>query len=111
MLCRRRHKIEQVIAELKDGPLARLPSGRFHANAAWLQLAVIAFNLSRAAAHAAGMSKARMATILSRIIRVPARLATRARRLIAHLPAKWPSQDAWLKLWDTALGPPGHGAT
>lgn len=111
----RRHRghavIEQVIAELKDGPLARLPSGRFHANAAWLQLAVIAFNLSRAAAHAAGMSAARMATILSRIIRVPARLATRARRLVAHLPQKWPWQDAWMKLWDTALGPPGHGAT
>lgn len=111
----RRHRghavIEQVIAELKDGPLAHLPSGRFPANAAWLQLAVIAFNLSRAAAHAAGMSTARMATILARIIRVPARLATRARRLIAHLPQKWPWQDAWMRLWDTALGPPSHGIT
>lgn len=110
----RRHRghavIEQVISELKDGPLAHLPSGRFHANAAWLQLAVIAFNLSRAAAHAAGMATARMATILARIIRVPARLASRARRLIAHLPAKWPWHNAWLRLWDTALGPPGHGA-
>lgn len=109
----RRHRghavIEQVIAELKDGPLARLPSGRFHANAAWLQLAVIAFNLSRAAAHAAGMATARMATLLARIIRVPARLAARARRITAHLPAKWPWQDAWLRLWDTALGPPGRG--
>ena len=111
----RRHRghavIEQVISELKDGPLAHLPSGRFHANAAWLQLAVIAFNLSRAA----GMATARMATatILSRIIRVPARLATRARRLIAHLPQKWPWQDAWLRLWDTApdpqaTAPPDH---
>jgi hypothetical protein len=27
---------EQVIAELKNGPLAHLPSGRFAANAAWL---------------------------------------------------------------------------
>lgn len=111
----RRHRghavIEQVIAELKNGPLARLPSGRFGANAAWLQLAVIAFNLSRAAAHAAGMATARMATILARIIRVPGRLASRARRLTAHLPAKWPWQHAWLRLWDTALGPPGHGAT
>lgn len=111
----RRHRghavIEQVVAELKDGPLAHLPSGQFHANAAWLQLAVIAFNLSRAAAHAAGMATARMATILARIIRVPARLATRARRLIAHLPAKWPWQHAWLRLWDTALGPPGRGLT
>ena len=62
-------------------------SGRFE-DATLLQLAVIPFNFSRTAEHAAGMSKARMATILRRIIRVPARLATRARRLIANLPAK-----------------------
>jgi len=35
--------VEQVIAELKDGPLAHLPSGRYAANAAWLAHAVIAF--------------------------------------------------------------------
>ena len=28
--------IEQVIADLVDGPLAHLPSGNFAANAAWL---------------------------------------------------------------------------
>lgn len=111
----RRHRghavIEQVMSELKAGPLAHLPSGRFCANAAWLQLAVIAFNISRAAAHAAGIATARMTTILNKIIRVPARLATRARRLVAHLPTRWPWQDAWLRLWDTAVGPPGHGTT
>ena len=41
--------IEQVIAELKNGPLAHLPSGRFAANAAWLICAAIAHNLTRAA--------------------------------------------------------------
>ncbi|HVI35044.1 MAG TPA: IS1380 family transposase, partial [Gaiellales bacterium] len=41
--------IEQVIADLKAGPLAHLPSGVFTANAAWLALATIAFNLLRAA--------------------------------------------------------------
>ena len=36
----RRHAIiEQVIADLKAGPLAHLPSGRFAANSAWLVLA------------------------------------------------------------------------
>ena len=44
---------EQVIAELKDGPLAHLPSGRYSANAAWLAHAVIAFNIARATAVAA----------------------------------------------------------
>ena len=42
----RRHAIiEQVIADLKNGPLAHLPSGSFAANSAWLVLAAIAFNL------------------------------------------------------------------
>jgi hypothetical protein len=46
--------IEQVIAELKNGPLAHLPSGRFAANAAWLACAAIAHNLTRAAGALAG---------------------------------------------------------
>src|SRR3954451_10301543 len=46
----RQHAIvEQVIADLKSGPLAHLPSGSFAANSAWLVLAAIAFNLTRAA--------------------------------------------------------------
>jgi hypothetical protein len=36
--------VEHVIAELKDGPLAHLPSGKYAATAAWLALAVTAFN-------------------------------------------------------------------
>ena len=34
--------VEQVIAELNNGPLAHLPSGVFTANAAWLVCAAIA---------------------------------------------------------------------
>lgn len=104
----RRHAIiEQVIAELKNGPLAHLPSGRFHANAAWLGFAVMAFNISRAAAVAADTPAARMATVLATMIAVPARLASRARRKIVHLPTAWPWRRAWARLWATATGPPG----
>ena len=98
--------VEQVIAELKAGPLAHLPSGRFAANAAWLACAAIAFNLSRAAALAAGMAGARMSTILRTIIATPARIASTARRLLMHLPERWPWQDAWTSLWQVATGPP-----
>jgi hypothetical protein len=53
----RQHAIvEQVIADLKGGPLAQLPSGKFAANSAWLVLAAIAFNLSRAAGALASTS-------------------------------------------------------
>lgn len=41
--------IEQVNADLKDSALAHMLSGSFAANAAWLTLAAIAHNLTRAA--------------------------------------------------------------
>ena len=41
--------VEQVFADLTSGPLAHLPSGHFPANAAWLALAAIGHNLTRAA--------------------------------------------------------------
>ena len=77
--------VEQVIAELKDGPLAHLPSGQYAANAAWVSCAATAFNIARAAAVAAGQTKARWATLRTRIINIPARIATTGRRLVLHL--------------------------
>ncbi len=100
--------IEQVMAELKGSALAHLPSGRFTANAAWLQLAILAFNISRATAHAAGMSTARMPTIRQRLIMVPARIARHCRRRFLHYPTHWPWQQEFMSLWDhaTGAGPP-----
>ena len=103
--------IEQVIAELKDGPLAHLPSGTFTANAAWLATTVLAFNLTRAAAHAAAIPRARATTVRTTIIAVPARLARTGRRLLMHLPARWPWSQAWTALWETATSPPAPAAS
>lgn len=104
-------QVEQVIAEVKDGPLAHLPSGKYAANAAWLACAVIAFNLARAAAVAAATRTARWATVRTRIINIPARLATSGRRLVLHLPAAWPWAPAWQALWDHTTGPPATATT
>lgn len=92
--------IEQINADLKDSALAHLPSGVFTANAAWLVLAAMAFNLTRAAATAAGngLAKARTATIRRKLISVPARIASSARKLRLHLPAHWPWETAWTDL-------------
>lgn len=100
--------IEQVIAELKNGPLAHLPSGRYTANAAWLAHAAIAFNLARAAGVIASKrhAHARWATLRIHLINIPGRLATSARRLTLHLPRDWPWTDAWHALFDAATGPP-----
>jgi hypothetical protein len=101
--------IEQVIADLKNGPLAHLPSGHFWANSAWLICAAIAFNLTRAAGALASAlhAKATTGTIRAQLINVPARLARSARRLALHLPANWPWEHAWQRLFAAARhGPP-----
>jgi hypothetical protein len=67
--------IEQINADLINGPLAHLPSGHFSANDAWLACAAITHNLTRAAGHLAGSRyrSARPATIRTRLITVAAR--------------------------------------
>jgi hypothetical protein len=98
--------IEAVHADLKNSALAHLPSGRFAANAAWLVLAVIAFNLTRAAATLTGptLAKSRTATIRATLITVPARIASSARRLTLHLPRDWPWEQAWNTLFNNLFG-------
>ncbi len=105
--------IEQVFADLKGSALAHLPSGSFTANSAWLVLASIAFNLTRAAGTLAGgrTARATTATIRRRIITIPARIATSARRLTLHLPTAWPWQNAWQALFDNTHGPPAAAST
>ena len=103
----RRHAIiETVFADLIDGPLAHLPSGRFGANSAWVLCAAIAHNLLHAAGTLAGQphAVARGATLRRRIIAVPARLARPARTPVLHLPSHWPWAPAWLRLWDHTIG-------
>jgi hypothetical protein len=105
----RRHAvIEQVIANLKAGPLAHLPSGNFMANSAWLVLAVIAFNLLRAAGALASRfhATATTSTLRTQLISIPARIITSARRIRLRLPANWPWQHAWQTLFTDALAPP-----
>jgi Transposase DDE domain group 1 len=100
--------IEQVNADLIDGPLAHLPSGHFCANSAWLACAAIAHNLTRAAGHLAAphYAKARAATIRREIINVAARLAHRARTIHLHLPEHWPWQNAFTHLFTAVHAPP-----
>jgi hypothetical protein len=104
----RRHAIiETTFADLIDGPLAHLPSGRFPANAAWALCAAITHNLLRAAGTLAGPSQAvaRGATLRRTIVNVPARLAQPQRRTVMHPPEHWPWAKPWLTLWRRAFGP------
>ena len=78
----------------------------FTANAAWLVCALIAFNLTRAAATLAAdhLAKATSATVRRTLIAVPARIA-HARRIVLHLPTSWPWHTGWTRLFTNAVGP------
>ena len=97
-----------MFADLKNGPLAHAPSGKFTANAVWLVLAAIAFNLTRAAARLASstLGKARTATVRRTLIQVAGRVANHARRWRLHLPSRWLWEDQLNALYTAALGPP-----
>jgi hypothetical protein len=98
--------IETVFADLIDGPVAHIPSGRFAANSAWILCAAIAHNLLRAAGVLAGErhSRARGSTLRRTIVNVPARLARPQRRPLLHLPTGWPWSQHWLALWHNTIG-------
>jgi hypothetical protein len=100
--------IELVFADLIDGPLAHLPSGRFAANAAWLACAAMAHNLTRAAGVLTSPTHAtaRAATIRRQLITIPARIAHRAGKIVLHLPEHWPWQTAWQRLFTAVHAPP-----
>lgn len=105
----RRHAIvEQVIADLKHSALAHLPSGHFAANSAWLALAAMAFNLTRAAGTLASTfhAKATTATLRQQLINVAARVTRTARRSTLRLPLDWPWAAAWKQMFTAATGPP-----
>ncbi len=108
----RRHAIvEQVIADLKSGPLAHLPSGNFMANSGWLVLAAMAFNLTRAVGVAAAgqHSRAVTATIRAQLINVAAKITRTARRSTLRLPTNWPWANGFQKLITASIGPPTTG--
>ena len=105
--------VEQVFADLVSGAVAHLPSGHFPANAAWLALAAICHNLTRAAGCLAGafFAKARGATIRSQLISVAARVARHGRgHITLHLPEGWHRETGWMNLFEAACGPPAAAA-
>src|SRR2546423_961435 len=101
--------IEQVFADLIEGPLAHLPSAAFHANAAWLQLAVTAHALTRALGTLASTrhAVARGATLRTELIQVAARSARSGRdQITCHLPKEWHWPDAWQGAFQATHRPP-----
>jgi hypothetical protein len=97
---RRHAEVELVIRDLKEGPWAHMPSGRFGANAAWLALGAIAHNLARWSARLGGITgragPITLATLRRRYICVPGHLSRSARRTTLHLAKDWPWAEGFL---------------
>lgn len=94
--------VELNIRDLKEGAgLEHMPSGHFHANAAWVCCAVLAHNLIRWTAtlgdtddHDTGrLVVAR--TIRTQLLAVPGRLVNRAGTPTLRLPTNWPWADTF----------------
>ena len=100
---RRHAEVELVIKDLKEGPWAHMPSGRFGANAAWLALGALAHNLARWAARLGKITEGAgpivLATLRRRYIAVPGHLSRSGRRTTLHLAKDWP----WAKGFLAAL--------
>jgi hypothetical protein len=94
---RRHAEIENAIRDLKYGMgLNHLPSGRFGANGAWLTVQVIAHNLARWTARIGlGAGIVTTKTLRRRLFALVGRLTRSARRVILHLPARWPWAIGW----------------
>jgi hypothetical protein len=88
----------QAIRELKENALRHLPSASFPANAAWLVLACIAHNLTKQLQLLGriGQPIRSQATIRRRLLTICGRLTRSGRRIMLHLPARWPWQRAFI---------------
>ena len=95
---RRHAEIENAIRDLKYGVgLNHLPSGRFPANGAWLAVQVMAHNLARWTGRIAlGEAVATTKTLRRRFFSLAGRITRKARRLILHLPRRWPWETQFL---------------
>jgi hypothetical protein len=91
--------VELAIRDLKDQALAHFPSGRFAANAAWTVIACLAHNLLRWTSVIGLLQTTIRAarTVRRRLLALPGRLTTSARRWTLHLPARWPWQHDFIR--------------
>jgi hypothetical protein len=87
--------VELAIRDLKEGAgLDHVPSGRFGANGAWLQCAVLAHNLIRWSVTLGDVGPVGQLTVArtvrTRLIAMPARLVNRAGTITLRAPLGWP---------------------
>ncbi len=99
---RNRARIELSIKDLKEGAgMEHVPSGKFHANGAWLAHAVIAHNLTRQVSYL-GTITPRESMVIARTFRnhfisLVGRLVNRSGKITLRTPARWPWAGAFMR--------------
>lgn len=96
--------VELAIRDLKEGAgLEHVPSGKFLANSAWLQVAVLAHNLIRWTAtigQPGPVDRLTVArTVRLQLLAIPGRLVNRSGTPTLRTPARWP----WRQLFNRRL--------
>lgn len=96
--------VELAIRDLKEGAgLEHVPSGNFHANAAWLLCAALAHDLIRWTAMLGEITPEERLTVArtvrTRFLSVPGRLVSRSGRPTLRAPLAWP----WARAFEHAL--------
>ena len=99
---RNRARIELSIKDLKEGAgMEHVPSGKFHANGAWLAHAVIAHNLIRQASYLGEITPAESMVIARsfrrNFISLVGRLVNRSGKITLRTPARWPWAEAFMR--------------
>ena len=103
---RNRARIELSIKDLKEGAgMEHVPSGKFHANGAWLAHAVIAHNLTRQVSYL-GTITPRESMVIARSFRnhfisLVGRLVNRSGKITLRTPARWPWAKAFMRALST----------
>jgi hypothetical protein len=92
--------VELAIRDLKEGTgLEHIPSGHYHANAAWLLCAVLAHNLGHWTTLLAGQPPITNRTRRSRLIALAAVAVNRSGRPTLRFPIRWP----WARQFNDTL--------
>jgi len=95
---RRHAEVENLIRNLKDSGLERMPFARFAANAAWLELVLCGADLlawCQRCCLDGELARAEPRTLRYRLLHIAGRLVRQARRVNLRLPTHWP--------WSTEL--------
>jgi hypothetical protein len=102
--------VELTIRDLKDQALRHFPSGRYHANSAWMVIAALAHDLARWST-LIGLPTQPVQTAETRrrrLLQIPGRLTHSSRQWTLRLPARWPWKTDFLTVLDAIRALPAR---